>query len=774
MLQKVVKKETEFAGKKLVIETGELALQANMAVKVSYGDTVVLATAVSGGINPDLDFFPLKVDYLEKLYASGTIKSSRFVKRDGRPNDDAVVIRRLIDHAVRPLFPQDEGFMDEVQVAMYVMSLDEDADPVFTSMVAASVVLHSSDIPWSGPMVSARVGYVDEKYVLNPSLENLGEVSELDMVVSFVGKEKRFLAMEAEAHVLPEEVVIGAINHVRDNIDPVLKLITDFAEEVNPGNKKYEFTSKLPAKEVMDDVSEMAKEKIVKMIESGTEKEEMQEKENELLEEIFAKFEGKYKKVDMATAFTKLRKDAIKHLVLDKGKRIDGRKMDEVRELSGKVGVLPRVHGSSLFQRGLTQSMTIGTLGSLELEQTIQDMYGERKKRYMHFYDFPPFSTGETGRVGGYAGGREIGHGMLAEKALVPVLPDRQEFPYTIILHSEILSSNGSSSMAATCASTLTLMDAGVPIKDMVGGIALGLVVNDDFSKYEILTDIMGVEDGSGYMDFKMTGTRDGVTAIQVDIKAKGLPIEMVPEIFKKSHDARIQILDFMQTVIDKPRDSVSEYAPKTTSTKVKEDQIGLIIGGGGKTIKKIQEDTQTTVAIEDDGSISISGDLEENVLKAKEIIEGMTKEVKAGEEYEGEVEDLAPYGAFVEFLPGKTGLLHVSEFSDEYVSDPENFLKVGETVKVKVLEVSRDGKYSLSAKAIDGKGIERKSGSPSKPNSKPNNRNNSGGSRGGSRGGRENNRNRGNSRGSRSGRGGDRNKRSMPNYETYDDNKWS
>ncbi|OGC47921.1 polyribonucleotide nucleotidyltransferase [candidate division WWE3 bacterium RIFCSPHIGHO2_01_FULL_42_13] len=723
MKNKIIKKETEFAGRKLTLETGRLAQQADMAVLATYGETVVLATVVSAGPNADLDYFPLSINYFENLYASGTIKSGRYVKREGRPSDDSVITRRLVDHAVRPLFPQEKGFMDEVQVVLSILSLDRDADPVFACMVAASAALHASNIPWEGPMATTRVGFIGGEYVLNPPLKTLEEESDLDMMVSFVGKEKRFLALECEANILPEEQVLGAIKFAQDNIDPVLKLVTEFAEEVNPGIKKYEFIPQIPGEDVTKAISDLMKTKLVELIGHGHSKEILAEKKGDLIKELYTAFEGKFKKADMEKAFYKLEQDAVRHLILEEGKRPDGRDATTVRELSAEVGVLPRVHGSSIFTRGLTQVLNVAVLGAPSMEQLIQDMYGERKKRYIHFYNFPPYSTGEVGRMTG-AGGREIGHGMLAEKALRPVLPSEKEFPYTIVLTSETLSSNGSSSMASACASSLSLMDAGVPIKDAVAGIAIGLVVNDDFSNYKILTDLTGLEDGAGYMDFKMTGTKTGVTAIQVDIKAKGLTYDMLTEVFKQSHDARMQILDLMATVIDKPRSEVNQYAPKSATTNIKPEQIGLIIGGGGKTIKALQEDTKTTVSIEEDGTVVVLGENEADVQRAIEIVNGMVREVKAGEIFDGKVEELAPYGAFVEFLPGKTGLLHISEIADGFVEKVEDHLSVGDVVKVKVLDVSRDGKYSLSIKALTG-GSSSESGGTS------------GGSRGGFGGGR-------------------------------------
>jgi polyribonucleotide nucleotidyltransferase len=702
-MNKIVRKETNFAGRKLIFETGELALRANMAVKATYGDTVLLITAVSGESSPEADFLGLRVQYEEKLYASGSIKSSRFVKREGRPTDDATIARRTIDHAIRPLFPKD--YMDEVQLVVTVLSLDEDADPEFLSMIATSACLQASDIPFYGPMASARVGLIDEEFVLSPSTEELEEKSDLDMVVSFVGDDKRFLATEVEANVLPEEKILEAVNFARENIDDLYKFIADFVKEINPKGEKYEYTSKYPAEELINAVAEQVKDKIESIMkEKGTEegKQEMAEKLTELKEEVFKTFEGTYKKVDMEMAFGLIKKDVVRKIVLDEGKRIDGRKADEVRPLNIKTGILPRTHGSALFSRGETQALTVCTLGSPSDELLIQDMYGERRKRFIHYYNFPPYSVGEVGRFGS-AGGREIGHGMLAEKALRPVMPDQEEFPYTTMLQSEIISSNGSSSMASTCGSTLSLMDAGVPIKDMVSGVAMGLIVEDDsFSRYQILTDLSGEEDANGYMDFKMTGTIRGVTAIQLDVKVKGIPMEILPKIIEQCKEGRLFILKEMQKVIDKPRSEVSEFAPKMVTLQIDPDKIGMVIGTGGKVIREIQEKTETEISIEEDGKVVISSVDKEKAEEAFRIVEGMTKDLEVGEIYEGTVEEILDFGALVEILPGKVGLLHVSEIADSYVDNVDEWFKVGDKVKVKVVSVGDDGKFGLSKRAAD------------------------------------------------------------------------
>ncbi len=727
-MNKIVRKETNFAGKKLIFETGELALRANMAVKATYGDTVLLVTAVSGDPSPEADFLGLRVQYEEKLYASGSIKSSRFVKRDGKATDDAVIARRSIDHAIRPLFPKD--YMDEVQIVVTVLSLDEEADPEFLSMVATSACIQASDIPFYGPAATTRIGLIDQNLVLSPTLKQLEEESDLDMMVSFVGEDKRFLAAEVEANVLPEEKILEAINFARDNIDPLYDFIADFVKEINPDTKKYEYTSRFPAEDLVKAISEKTKDRVEEIMKEKTVtegKQDMSERLTDLKEETFKSFEGTYKKSDMEMAYEMVKKEVMRKIVLDEGKRIDGRKVDEVRPLSIKTGVLPRTHGSALFTRGETQALTVCTLGSPSDELLIQDMYGERRKRYLHYYNFPPFSVGEVGRFGA-PNPREIGHGMIAEKALRPVIPSQDDFPYTIMLVSEIITSNGSSSMASTCGSTLALMDAGVPIKDMVSGVAMGLIVEDDsFSRYQILTDLSGEEDANGYMDFKMTGTIRGVTAIQLDVKVKGIPMDVLPKIIEQSKEGRLFILKEMQKVIDTPRAEVSQYAPKTVTTMIDPDKIGMVIGSGGKVIREIQEKTQSEISIEEDGKVVISSVDKEKAEEALKIVEGMTRNMQVGEIFEGTVKELLDFGALVEVLPGKVGLLHVSEITDTFVENVDEWFKVGDVVKVKVISVGDEGKFSLSKRAAED------------PNYVPTERNNgrNGGFRGNDRGGR-------------------------------------
>jgi len=699
-MNKYIRKEMELAGRKLVLETGELAMQANMAVKVSYGDSVVLSTAVSGSVNPDLDYFPLQVNYEEKLYASGSIKSSRFVKREGRPTDDSIVTRRSVDHAIRPLFPSD--YKNEVQVVNTVLSYDRESSPVFLSMIGTSSALTSSDIPWAGPTVSAVVGYVGKEYVLNPSKEELGK-SELSLVVSFVGRDLKYLAMEAEAENLPEEAILGAVEFARNQLKPVVVFISDFAEEVNPGLVKAEYESQALPEELINDVKGVIESRVEELLYGGTlGKSEFGKRHDEMMAEVYEKFEGVYKRKNMAAAFEEIEKDILQEQEIKNERRPDGRGIGEVRPITAKIGVLPRTHGSALFTRGMTQSMTVATLGSPGLEMLVHDMYGEGSKRYVHFYNFPPYSVGETGRIG-YPGAREIGHGTLAERALKPVIPSQEKFPYMIVLMSETLSSSGSSSMASTCGSTLALMDAGVPIKDMVAGIGVGLMANDDFSEYKIITDLAYREDAFGFLDFKIAGTRTGVTAIQSDMKAQGIPMALLPKIFEQSHEGRLHVLDEMSKTIKEPKKGVSQYAPKSKSIKIDPDKIGMVIGGGGKTINGLQDDMNVAININDDGTVTVTGEDLGNVEGTVERIEGIVKDVEIGEVYEGAVKDIVDFGAFVELLPGKDGLLHVSEISQEYVENVRDYLKVGDVVKVKVIDV-KNGKISLSKKILEEK----------------------------------------------------------------------
>lgn len=699
-MNKIVRKEIEFAGRKLVLETGELAMRAPIAVKASYGDTVVLTTISYVPSSADIDYLDLRLEFQEKLYASGTINSSRFMKREGKPTDNSIIARRVIDHAFRPLFAKDLTL--SIQIATTVLSLDTDADVEFLAMIATSAAVYASELPAKGPVTTGRVGLINGEYVLCPSLDDLHNNSDLEMMVSFVGEDKRFLAVEAGANILPEEKIIGAINFVRDRMDPLAQLIKDFASEVNPSKKVLSYTSKISSKELLTSLKDKYEKEMITIIKGFLPKAERDAKITDLKNRALAEFKENYSSAEINGILDMFEIDASRDLALTDGKRIDNRAMTEVRSISAKVGLLPRTHGSGLFTRGTTQALTIATLGSPSHELLIQDMYGERSKRFMHFYNFPPYSTGEVGRFGN-PGGREIGHGMIGEKGLRAVMPSQKDFPYTTIVMTEILSSNGSSSMAATCGSTLALMDAGVPLKGMVGGVAMGLIVDDEdtFSKYHILTDLSGEEDHSGCLDFKMTGTREGVTAIQCDMKVKGIPMNVLEEVINQSKQGRLFVLDEMSKTITAPRSKLSKYAPKMVQIKIDPDKIGTLIGSGGKTIKEIQEVTQTEIHIEEDGNVLITGATDEATKEAYDWVDGITRDVRPGEIYDGKVVDLLDFGALVEILPGKVGLLHISELSNEYVTDIRSKVNVGDAFKVKVLRVEDNGKMSLSKKAV-------------------------------------------------------------------------
>lgn len=700
-MNKIIRKEMTFAGRTLSLETGRLAFQANQAVLARYGDTVILATVVANKPQGEYDYFPLRVDFEEKLYAGGFIKSSRFIKRETKPTDEATVAARLIDHAVRPLFPKD--FMDEVQVITTALSVEPEGDPELVSLIAASAALSASDVPWHGPLGSVRVVLENGTFVLNPALpasskENEGDPFDLDLVISYLGD--RVVAIEGEAKIVPEEKLLEALTFGGEQVQPLLTFLRDFAQEVGRG--KYVYEPEVLAPELIAEVRKLAGERIQKMLATPLDKLDYVDFQTKLKEDTYAHFEGKYNRVKLDEALACLEKESVRHLIMEEGKRPDGRKLNELRPISAEVGILPRTHGSALFVRGLTQALTTVTLGSSSLEQLIQTMTGEETKRYMHHYSAPPFSTGETAPLRG-PGRREIGHGMLAEKALRPVVPPKDSFPYAIRVVSEILSQNGSTSMASTCGSSLALMDAGVPISAPVAGVAVGLMTDAAESRYVVLTDIAGVEDFDGFLDFKMTGTREGVTALQMDVKLhQGLPLSVLREVVERSREARRKILDSMEKAIDRPRATLSQYAPKITLVKIDPKRIGEIIGPGGRIIKKIIEETGAAVDVDDDGTVYISAKEETAAQKAKAWIEGIVKEVKVGEIYEGKVTRLLDFGAFVEILPGKEGLVHISELAYHHVPSIEQAVKVGETLKVKVISIDEQGRINLSKKALE------------------------------------------------------------------------
>lgn len=686
----VHKKEFDLAGKSLVLETGKLAPQANAAVKASYGDTVVLATVTSVSPREEIEFFPLRVDFEEKLYAGGIIKNSRFVKREGRASDDAIASCRLIDRGIRPLFPKD--FFDEVQVVVTVLSVDGQNDPTLLGAVAASSALTISDIPWRGPLGTVRVGLIDGHLILNPSRDQL-EASLLDLVVSATSD--KVVMIEAGAAEVAEDKMSEALEFAQRQTQPLIGFVEEFAKAVS--KSKFEYEKKVIEEALLLDVSKVAGEPLYELLKGSPAKAEFEQQYKQIAENVYKTLEGKYTKVKMLMTLDFLQREKIRKMITG-GKRPDNRDLGQLRPISAEVGLLPRTHGSALFTRGLTQALSLTTLGATSLEQLIQSPEGEETKRYIHHYSAAPFSTGEVGPLRG-PGRREIGHGALAEKALLPVIPSKEEFPYTIRVVSEVLSQNGSSSMAAVCGSTLSLMDAGVPIKSAVAGISVGLVLEKD--SYVLLTDIAGVEDFNGDMDFKAAGTRKGITALQLDVKVPGVPVKILSEALQKAHESRSQILDLIESVLPRSRPDLSRYAPRIVSLKIDPKKIGEVIGGGGKTIRSIMEATSTEIDIEDDGTVYITAKDLELAKKARSIIENMLKEAKVGEIYEGRVTRILDFGAFVEILPGKEGLVHISELAPFRVARVTDVVKVGERVSVKVVGIDEQGRVNLSRKAL-------------------------------------------------------------------------
>lgn len=683
---KKIEKSIELGGRTLTLSTGHVAAQASGAVIASYGETVVLATVVSAPIIEDKGYFPLTVEYMEKLYAGGKIKGSRWVKREGRPTDDEILTARLIDRTIRPLFPKD--YKKEVQVIITVLSVDLQNTPDVVAGCCVSAALSISPIPWNGPVGMIKIGYLDSKLITNPTEAELKK-SEMELIVSSTNE--AVIMIEESSYEVSEKVIVSGITQAQNESKKVNKLISDFVKAAGVSKEKVDKPKKNLALEKK--VKELTKGKITDLIKNMATKKEGYESYNAVRSAVADNFEGGEVKESIAF-FEELFASGVREIILA-GKRPDGRKLDEIRELSADIGVLPRTHGSAIFKRGETQALTITTLGAPSLEQFIETAVGEETKRYIHHYAMPPYSTGEVGRIG-YPSRREIGHGALAERALLPVIPSKEEFPYTILVVSEILSSNGSTSMAATCGSSLSLMDAGVPIKSPVAGIAMGLIVESE-KKFSVLTDIAGIEDVSGDMDFKIAGTKDGITALQLDVKTLNLSLPILKAAFAKAQDARSEILKVMNLRITKPKVTVSKYAPKIKVISIPQDKIGELIGPGGKTIRGIIAETGATVDVEEDGSVFISAMEGANLNAAVEKVEALVKEVMPDEIYEGEVKRIEQYGAFVEILPGKSGLVHVSDMSVDYVEDPKRLVALGDKIKVRVKELDDMGRINLS-----------------------------------------------------------------------------
>lgn len=692
--------ETNFAGKKLVVEVGKMATLSNGSCLVRYGETAVLVNVnMSKEPREGIDFLPLSVDYEERLYSVGKIPGG-YIKREGKPSTKAILVSRVIDRPLRPLFPKD--YRNDTAINALVLAVDPDILPEIPASVGASIALNISDIPFDTLVGTVKVGIVDDKIVLNPDLEQR-EKSILDLTVS--ATPTKICMIEAGANEVSDEKMLEAIKVAHQEIKNLCEFIFNIKAEV--GKKKAEYKSFAIPQELVDFISDIAYDKMKEAVQTK-DKNERDENVTKVDDFVIEQYKEKFgeevyeeNKAMVSEALYKAEKKAVRDLVIKEGKRVDGRGLDEIRPLSAEVGLFERVHGSALFSRGLTQVLSMVTLGSASDVQEIDGLDEEEQKRYMHHYNMPSYSVGEA-RPSRGPGRREIGHGALAERALEPVIPSQEEFPYTIRVVSEVLSSNGSTSQGSVCGSTLALMDAGVPIKAPVAGISTGLFTKDgDTSDYIMVTDIQGIEDFFGDMDFKVAGTKKGITAIQVDIKVDGLTYEIIEEAFKRTHKARNYILDeVMLKAIDRPRPNVSKYAPKIEIIKINPDKIRDVIGSGGKTINKIIEETGVKIDIEEDGTVYVSGVEQEKLDKAISIIESLTRDVELNGVYMGKVTKILQFGALVEILPGKEGLLHISKISKERVNKVEDVLSVGDEILVKVIELNQEeGKFSLSAK---------------------------------------------------------------------------
>lgn len=693
MLAKERMFETMLAGRKLSVQTGKFAQLCNGSCMIRYGDTVVhVAVTASKAPRDGIDFFPLSVDFEERLYSVGKIPGS-FSKREGRPSDKAILASRVIDRPIRPLFPKD--MRNDVSVVCTVMAVDEDCSPEITAMIGTSVALSISDIPWNGPICGSFVGLVGDEIVINPT-EAQRKESKLSLTVA--STEKVVAMIEAGADEVSEDKMYEAILKAHEVNKEIISFIKKITEEI--GKEKFSYQSADPSAEMLENVRNYVKDEVEKAIYTNDKQERERNlapiytKVHEKFDEIY---EGNEKQLD--DCVYKVQKEIVRNWIFTEHKRVDGRKLDEIRPLSAEVGVLPRVHGSGVFNRGQTQVMTILTLGPISDKQMLDGIDNEEFKRYMHHYNFPAYSVGEA-RPSRGPGRREIGHGALAERALLPVIPSAEEFPYALRLVSEVLSSNGSTSQASVCGSTLALMDGGVPIKAPVAGISCGLVTKGD--EFVTMVDIQGLEDFYGDMDFKVAGTHKGITAIQMDLKIEGLTKEIIKEALEKTKKARDYILDeIILKAIPAPRKNVSKYAPKILSTKVEVDKIREVIGSGGKVVQKICADFNVKVDIEEDGKIYVSGTDVENCEKAIVTIKNIVTEPEIGAVYTGKVVKLMNFGAFIEFAPGKEGMCHISQISDKRVEHIEDALSVGQEVKVRITEIDPKGRFNLSMKNV-------------------------------------------------------------------------
>ncbi|EHV5252918.1 polyribonucleotide nucleotidyltransferase [Staphylococcus pseudintermedius] len=688
--------KTEWANQPLTIETGQLAKQANGAVLVRYGDTVVLSTATASKEPRDGDFFPLTVNYEEKMYAAGKIPGG-FKKREGRPGDEATLTARLIDRPIRPLFP--DGYRHDVQIINTVLSADPNCSPEMAAMIGSSMALSVSDIPFQGPIAGVNVGYVDGEYVINPNLEQR-EKSRLDLEVA--GHKDAVNMVEAGASEITEAEMLEAILFGHEEIKRLCAFQEEIIAHLQP--EKREFIPEEKNQTLIDSVTQMTKDENLNGAIQTFDKQERDANLDAIKERILANFENEEDPENEAllkevgTIINTLIKEEVRRLIADEKIRPDGRKPDEIRPLSSEVGLLPRAHGSGLFTRGQTQALSVLTLGSISEYQIIDGLGEEEHKRFMHHYNFPNFSVGETGPVRA-PGRREIGHGALGERALRYIIPDEKTFPYTVRIVSEVLESNGSSSQASICGSTLALMDAGVPIKAPVAGIAMGLVTREE--SYTILTDIQGMEDALGDMDFKVAGTTEGITAIQMDIKIDGLTKEVIEEALEQARKGRLAILEHMMQTIDQPRKELSAFAPKVEIMQIKPEKIRDVIGPGGKQINEIIDATGVKLDIEQDGTVFIGSTEQDMINQARAWIESIVREAEVGQVYDAKVKRIEKFGAFVELFPGKDALVHISQISNERINKVEDVLNMGDTLKVKVTEIDKQGRVNASHKVL-------------------------------------------------------------------------
>lgn len=696
-MAEIKKFSTEYGGRKLEVEIGKLAGQADGSVFIRYGDTSVLVTAVMSEKQRDVDYMPLTVDYEERYYAAGKIKGSRWIKRETRPGEEATLHARMIDRTLRPRF--DQRIRNDIQIIALVLSFDDQNEPDIPSIIGASLALMISDIPFAGPVAAARVCEINGKLILNPTYEEKKNMA-FDLVVSGIGEKVNML--EFKGNEIPEDRVREAIKFGHEGYKKMIDLQNEIIKELKPRKKEVKVFE--PDKEITAAVKNFLKGRLEQALYEAKGKTEKNESLNELKNALLEHLNENYKESlelgkiskELENIFGKELDEIIHKNILEKEKRSDGRKLDEVRPLTIEVTTLPRTHGSAIFQRGETQILNILTLGSPGKEQWIEEMEVETKKYFMHHYNFPPFSTGETGRVG-FPGRREVGHGALVEKSLEPMIPTKENFPYTIRLVSEALSSNGSTSMASVCASSLALMDGGVPIKEPVAGISIGLIASPDKKEFKLLTDIQGEEDRYGDMDFKVAGTRNGITGIQLDVKSDGLTEEIMKAALEQAKKIRIYILDEMKKVLAGPRSELSPFAPRVYKIQINPDKIRNVIGPGGKIINEIIAQTGVNIDIEDSGLVFVTSEKEEGAKKALEWINNLTREVKVGEIFEGIIVKIMDFGAFVELFPNQDGLVHISEISDKRIEKVSDVMKIGDMVKVKVKKIDDQGRVSLT-----------------------------------------------------------------------------